>query len=171
MDRHLRGKAVLTIYGSAALILMDEVGRTSLDIDVAGPFSRADIADVKRAAEKVGLRVNPEEDYPGDHIEWISLPRLCLSRPDSETAVVLWQGRKLTVKTVSPAHLIASKLIRYDEIDQTDIRFLCFQMKVSFPEIAEAVRALPPAFRDDAMVKENLCNLKTDMGLWRKRHT
>jgi hypothetical protein len=63
--------------------------------------------------------------------------------------------------------LIASKLIRYDELDQSDIQFLCAQQTVAWQRVAEAVRSLPPPFNEDAVVHENLANLQRDMALWR----
>lgn len=168
IDQCLRRKTVLVVYGSAAFILLDEIGRASLDIDVAGPYSRVEMGDLKSAAEKAGLPVNPSEDATCDHIEWIGPARLCLPHPHPMTEIVLWRGRKLTLKTVSPAQLVASKLIRYDEIDQSDIRFLCVQFRLRFSAVAAAAKTLPPAFRDDPVVKDNLKNLATDMKLWEK---
>jgi hypothetical protein len=73
------------------------------------------------------------------------------------------------VKTVGPARLIASKLIRYDTADQADIRFLMETTNVDMADIDRAVSELPDQFRDDPVVRENLENLKTDMGLWEKK--
>lgn len=56
MDAALASPAALYIYGSAALILLDEPGRTRLDIDVAGPYSRANQSEVRRVAEKIGCQ-------------------------------------------------------------------------------------------------------------------
>lgn len=166
IDHALAAPATLVVYGSAALILLDEPDRTSLDVDVAGPYSMVDFADFKRAATTARLPVNPEDDFRGDHIEWIGPLRLCLAPPTAESEVLLWQGNRLTVKTVAPAQLIASKLIRYDEIDRSDIQFLLAQSKVPFADIAAAVGGLPEAFRRDPLVRENLANLKTDVGVW-----
>lgn len=76
IDRALRGQATLYIYGSAACILLGEPDRTSLDVDVAGPYSVADQGDLREAAETVGLPINPADDYGGDHIEWVGPPSL-----------------------------------------------------------------------------------------------
>lgn len=54
LDRALRTPASLYIYGSAVGILLDEPGRISLDLDVAGPYSEADEADVRRAVAEAG---------------------------------------------------------------------------------------------------------------------
>lgn len=167
IDAGLLGKAELVVYGSAAFILLGEEERTSLEIDVAGPYSRANYADFQQAAKQAGLPVNPNDVPVGEHIEWVPALRLCLPPPTTATAQVLWQGRKLIVRTVAPPELIASKLIRYDELDQSDIQFLCAQQAVAWESVAEAVRALPPPFNEDTVVKENLANLQRDMTLWR----
>jgi len=93
-------------------ILLDEDERTSLDIDVAGPYSTINYHDFCMAAKKAGLEVNPEDNTTAEHIEWISALRLCLAPPETETEIVLWQGQNMVVKTVAPEDLVASKLIR-----------------------------------------------------------
>jgi hypothetical protein len=166
MDRALRAPSILYIYGSAACILLDEPDRTSLDVDVAGPYSTVDEGDFRQAAETAGLPVNPDEDYAGDHIEWIGPLRLCLQPPVEGKGLTLWQGTKLRVQTSAIADLIASKLIRYDEIDRSDIRYLLFQGHATFAEIEDAAARLPVSFSRDPLVRENLDNLRTDMVLW-----
>ncbi len=167
IDQALCAETTLFVFGAAALILLDEPDRTSLDIDVAAPYSTADFADLERAAAAAGLPINPGEHVPGEYLEWIGPLRLCLPAPDARTDLTLWRGKRLAVKTVSPAGLIASKLIRYDEIDQADILYLCAGGKVEYSAVESAAAALPPAFRDDPVVRENLRNLKADMELWR----
>ena len=39
LDRELSAPVTLYLYGSAVIILLDAPDRTSLDIDVAGPYS------------------------------------------------------------------------------------------------------------------------------------
>lgn len=46
----MKASATLHIYGSAAFMLLDEPERTSLDIDVAAPYSVVDEGDLRRAA-------------------------------------------------------------------------------------------------------------------------
>ncbi len=166
VDGRLTQPAELLIYGSGAYILLDEEARTSLDLDVAGPYSKLDYEEFRQVSRLAGLEVNPAEPGPNDHVEWISGARLCLAPPESAGTITLWQGRKLVVKTVAAADLVASKLIRYDPLDQSDVRYLISQMKLSHEEIAVAVGRLPPGFRSDALVHENLANLKEDMRLW-----
>ncbi len=166
MDRALKTPASLYIYGSAACILLDEPERTSLDIDVAGPYSRADEGAVRRAAERAGLPVNPEEDYRGDHIEWVGPLRLCLQPPVEGSEMTLWQGARLRIHTGSVADLVASKLIRYDDVDRSDIQYLLAQARTRFDQIREAADRLPAPFARDPLVRENLENLRTDMKMW-----
>ena len=166
IDAALREEAILYIYGSAAFILLDEPERTSLDIDVAAPYCRLDERAFRNAAAQAGLPVNPEPDTTGDHIEWISSLRLCLPKPSAKSDIVLWRGRHLTVITGAIPALIASKLIRYDAVDRSDVQYLLAQHPVVFKDVTAAVRALPPPFRRDAVVLENLGNLKKDMAIW-----
>ncbi len=166
LDGALETSAILHIYGSAACMLLDEPGRTSLDIDVAGPYSEADEADLRRAAAAAGLPVNPDEAYTGDHIEWIGPLRLCLQPPMKETTLTLWKGCRLCIRTGSLSDLISSKLIRYDETDRSDIQYLLAQGRVPFEQIAHAAARLPAPFDRDELVRENLENLKTDIVAW-----
>jgi hypothetical protein len=166
MDRALEKPATLYIYGSAACILLDEPDRTSLDIDVAGPYSQADEADVRQAAEAAGLPVNPGEEYGGDHIEWVGPLRLCLQPPVAGAEVTLWQGGKLRLQTGPVADLVASKLIRYDEIDRSDVQYLVTQSRTLFSDIEAAARRLPAPFARDPLVLDNLENLRSDMTMW-----
>jgi len=162
----LRHPATLHIYGSAACILLDEPDRTSLDIDVAGPYSQADEADVRRAAAAAGVPVNPGDAYSGDHIEWVGPIRLCLRPPVPGSEVMLWQGAQLRLQTGPVADLVASKLIRYDAIDRSDIQYLVTQNRTPFSDIETAARQLPPPFARDPLVTENLENLRADMAIW-----
>ncbi|MGD9781204.1 MAG: hypothetical protein AB7V14_03525 [Kiritimatiellia bacterium] len=166
VDERLTRPAELLIYGSAAFILLDEEARTSLDLDVAGPYSKLDFEEFRQASRSAGLDVNPVESYSGDHVEWISGVRLCLAPPELAGTMTLWQGRHLAVKTVAAADLVASKLIRYDPIDQSDVRYLVGQMRLGHADVAKAVDRLPAGFRDDVLVRENLKNLEEDMALW-----
>ena len=72
----------------------------------------------------------------------------------------------MTVKTVSAPDLVASKLIRYDAIDQSDVRYLISQMRLKYEDVAQAAERLPAGFRNDVLVRENLRNLQEDLKLW-----
>lgn len=167
IDVELDQPAMLYIYGSAVCILLDEPDRISLDIDVAAPYSDADYGAMAEAAERAGIPVNPAEDTSSNHIEWIQAMRLCLPKPSPGNEMILWQGRMLTIKSCSLPELVASKLIRYDEIDQGDIQYLCTQSKIKFSDVKDAVRRLPAPFNSDVVVLENLKNLQMDIKMWR----
>jgi len=166
IDCALRSQATLYIYGSAACMLLDEPERISLDLDVAGPYSSADQGDLRRAAEAAGLPVNPDTDYAGDHIEWVGPLRLCLRPPEKGEGITLWQGERLRIETGSIADLVASKLIRYDDLDRSDIQYLLSSSRLPFRAIAAAAARLPPPFADDVLVRQNLDHLQEDMAIW-----
>jgi hypothetical protein len=166
LDAALRNPAACCVFGSAACMLLGEEGRISLDVDVAASYSTVDETEFRAAAAHVGLPVNPPADFAGDHIEWIGPLRLCLANPQSAERVNLWQGSRLTIFTVGPADLVASKLIRYDPSDQADIQFLMVNGRLRFDDVVRAVERLPAAFRQDALVLENLANLKRDCQRW-----
>lgn len=166
LDTALTEPARLCIYGSGAVMLLGQEDRFSVDVDIAGPYSTVNEQALAVAARQVGLPVNPPEEYSGDHLEWIGPARLCLAAPAPDNAVPLWQGSRLTVFTLPPADLVASRLIRYDPTDLADIQFLSIQARLQFEDVAQAVNRLPQAFRADALVRENLENLRRDLQRW-----
>jgi hypothetical protein len=167
LDRELSSPMVLHLYGSAVVILLDAPDRTSIDIDVAGPYSGGDQGELEQASQRAGLPVNPDPSYPGEHLEWVGPLRLCLPPPQEDApGVTLWQGRKLTVRTGSVEDLVASKLIRYDEIDRADIQYLFAQFHFSWEVVSTSASRLPHPFSTDAVVLENLANLKSDLRMW-----
>ena len=48
------------------------------------------------------------------------------------------------------------------------VRSICFQYKLHFDQVRQAVAELPPLFRTDILVLENLEALRVDMHLWRQ---
>ena len=165
LDDKLTTNAEICLYGSGAFILLEQDDRTSLDIDIAAPYSNVNFKDFSNAAKHAGYEINPTITDK-EHIEWIIANRLCLAKPNPKTDIILWSGDKLIIKTVSVEDLVASKLIRYDEIDQADIRYLIEYMNISYIDIAEAAERLPKQFKSDIIVIDNLQNLKEDMMLW-----
>jgi hypothetical protein len=168
LDNEISAPMHLYLYGSAVVILLDAPDRTSLDIDVAGPYSSGNMAEFEQASRRAGLPVNPDPTFQGNHIEWVGPVRLCLPPPhDKREGLLLWQGEKVTVRSGSAEDLVASKLIRYDETDQADIQYLFAQFSFDWRSVAEAVRRLPHPFKNDSVVLDNLANLETDMRLWK----
>jgi hypothetical protein len=167
LDEAMNGPADLYLYGSAVVILLDAPDRTSLDIDVAGPYSVADQGELARASISAGLPINPDVSYTGNHLEWVGPLRLCLPPPKSDTpGMLLWQGKRLLVRTAAVPDLVASKLIRYDETDRSDIQYLFAQFHFDWESVCQSVARLPHPFSNDVLVLENLNYLKSDMQLW-----
>jgi hypothetical protein len=169
IDAALSSETVLYVYGSAVCILLDAPGRTSLDFDVAAPYSRADESELRRAVDAAGLLFNPETDEQGDFMEWIGPLRLCLPAPREERSMVLWHGKNLTITTGTVEDIVASRLVRFDSADQADIHFLHAQRGFALESVADAVRRLPAPFNADPVIRDNLGNLEKDMQLWRVR--
>lgn len=168
LDRELSAPVTLYLYGSAVIILLDAPDRTSLDIDVAGPYSSGDMSEIARASLRAGLPVNPDPSYRGSHLEWVGPLRLCLPPPNEDgRGLVLWQGNHVTVRSGRVEDLVASKLIRYDETDRADIQYLYAQFSFEWGAVREAVARLPEPFKTDTMLLGNLSNLETDMRLWK----
>jgi endonuclease/exonuclease/phosphatase (EEP) superfamily protein YafD len=138
-----------------------------LDIDVAGPYSTVDQAELAEASPRAGLPLNPDPLSQENHLEWVGPLRLCLPPPQAGIpGLKLWQGRRLTLVTGSVPDLVASKLIRYDETDQGDIQFLYTQFRFEWLAVQQSVARLPQPFSTHTLVLENLENLKADMAAW-----
>ena len=157
----------LFVFGGSAIGLLGAKIRTTIDIDIAAPYSRVKFDEFKAASAKLGFPVNPEPSYQGAYIEWVGPARLSLPNP-IEDAQILFQGLNLTVKTGTFADLIASKLVRYNVKDMQDVQFLVSEGRVKYENIVAATERLSPVFRDDPLLKENLENVKTDMEIWRE---
>ena len=167
LDGLVASGTILYIYGGAAVAALGANIRTTMDIDVAEPYSRFDRTTFPAASAEAGLPVNPSDDYDAAFLELVGAFRLCVPAPtDEKPGQIVFKGVNLTVRTGSVADLIASKLIRYDEQDQQDVQFLLGNGRATMDEIRESVGRLPPTFRDDPLVRDNLDNLETDMKIW-----
>ena len=168
LDELVPAETVLYLYGGAAVIMYGATIRTTLDIDIAAPYSRINPARFAEWSAMAGIPVNPPVLNDGISVEFVQANRLSLPVPRNEAndSVAVFTGRNLTVLAASPADIIASKLVRYNEHDQQDAQYLIVAGRVSYAAICEAVSRLPPLFREDELVRENLENLKSDMEIW-----
>ena len=167
LDALVAPGTVLFVYGGAAVALLGSGIRTTMDVDVAEPYSHFDRTAFAAASAQAGLPVNPGTDHEAAFLELVGALRLCVPEPTAENpGLELFRGANLTVRTGSAADLIASKLVRYDEQDQQDIQFLLKAGAVRLSAVRESVERLPTAFREDALVLENLGNLERDMKIW-----
>lgn len=168
LDGEVSSPLLLYLYGSAVIILLDAPDRTSLDIDVAGPYSAGNRAEFEQASQRAGLPVNPDPAFPGNHVEWVGPLRLCLPPPhENREGLVLWQGAKVTVCSGCVEDLVASKLVRYDATDRADVQYLFAQFSFEWSSVREATERLPHPFKTDPVVLDNLINLEADMRMWK----
>lgn len=168
LDPLVKPGTELFIIGGAAIALLGAKIRTTVDVDVAAPYSRVDMSNFRDASASAGLPVNPAPGYQGAYVEYVEPLMLTLPSPaEGESAVILFRGFNLTVKTGTPADLIASKLFRYSEKDAGDIRFLMESAGVSLDDVRKSVERLPSRFRNDVLVRDNLANLESDCVIWR----
>ena len=167
LDALVAPGTVLYVYGGAAVALLGSGIRTTMDVDVAEPYSHFDRKAFAAASAQAGLPVNPGADYDAAFLELVGALRLCVPEPTADKpGLEIFKGANLMVRTGSAADLIASKLVRYDEQDQQDIQFLLKAGAVALAAVRESVSRLPAAFREDALVRENLENLERDMKMW-----
>lgn len=168
LDPLVRPGTVLFVIGGSAIAQLGAKIRVTADIDVALPYSKIEMSEFVEASSKAGLPVNPAFGYQGAYIELVKPLMLTLPKPASETDCIdLFQGVNLTVRTSSPADLVASKLYRYSDQDQEDIQFLMGAGGVTLEAVRESVSRLPVRFRDDVLVRENLSNLESDVRVWK----
>ena len=80
LDALVSSGTVLYIYGGAAVAVLGSRIRTTMDIDVAEPYSRIDRAEFTVASAKAGLPVNPDADYDSAFREVASGARASRSR-------------------------------------------------------------------------------------------
>jgi hypothetical protein len=168
LDELVNPGTVLFIIGGSAIALLGAKIRVTADIDVALPYSKIDIAAFIKASIMAGIPVDPGFGYQGAYIEMVRPMMLTLPTPVEGQEIVLFPGKNLTVKTCSAADLAASKLYRCGDQDREDIQFLVQVCGVTFEQVEESVSRLPPRFRDDVLVRDNLENLRMDMAMWRE---
>jgi hypothetical protein len=146
----------LCLIGSAACLFGGMDGRTSHDLGIWRPASDYDRAELKRAAEAVGLAFDPKTGLePGR-------PYLQLIEPGPtelgvfQPVLVDRMGR-LEIYRPPIENLIAAKLIRGEAKDLGDIRFLTSRHRPDFTKIREIVAQFSARGREQA--SENLVYL------------
>lgn len=169
LDGLVKPGTELFMIGGSAVVLLGANIRTTADVDIALPYSKFDMAGFAEASAQAGLPVNPSFGYQGAYVELVKPLMLTLPRPKNDgSEQILFRGANLVVKTGSGAELVASKLYRYSEQDQEDIRFLMSRGNVTMSAVREAVLRLPERFREDVLVRDNLANLENDAAMWGK---
>ncbi|MBO6166950.1 MAG: hypothetical protein J6P13_01200 [Kiritimatiellae bacterium] len=168
LDRLVAPGTELFVFGGASIALLGSKIRTTVDVDVAAPYSRVDMVSFKEASKLAGLPVNPGMGYQGAYLEFVEERMLALPVQKRDEATVLFRGLNLTVITASESDLVASKLVRYNDKDRSDVQFLAGLGKVSPEDVKASVARMSPRLRSDVLVAENLSNLETDFMLWKE---
>ncbi len=151
----------LCLIGSAACLLGGMEGRTSADLDIWRPASEYDRAELRTAAEKVGLLFDPKTTLePGQ--PYLQIVEPGLTQLGTFTPVLVDRFGRLEIFRPPIENLIAAKLIRADPKDLSDIRFLIAQHRPEFDRIREVIASLPAEAR--ARAQENLVYLEVLAG-------
>ena len=169
LDALVSPGTVLYVFGGGAVALLGAAIRTTIDIDIAAPYSKVAESEFRAASEKAGLPVNPGLGYQGAYVEFV--PPLTLAMPRARTPddeIVLFSGLNLTVKTGSVADLIASKLIRYNDKDRSDVQYLADLGGIVMDDVVASVERLPERIKRDVVLRANLENLSVDLSLWKE---
>ena len=152
----------------AALLALGFEGRTTVDIDVL-PGSTFLDADLRQACEAAGLAWNPadKDSPPGDYLEVVPEETLVLPvpSPDGHPYNTVFRGQRLLVRTPPAADLAIGKLKRLDPEDLADIQYLVRRFGLDPAALREAFSRLPPRFRADPVLVDNLRYVVED--LWR----
>jgi hypothetical protein len=138
--------------------------RVTLDIDVL-PTSHFVETDLRRACAAAELGFNPsnKEFTEQDYIEVAPEETLILPFPDPERSYnTVFRGQRLTVKTPPAADLVIGKLKRLDPDDLSDIAFLIDRFRLAGTDLDDAFERLPPRFKADPVVQDNLRFIKED---------
>lgn len=144
-------KADLTITGGGSVMYMGLEGRTTMDIDIVRKSSQFDEGALKTAVVDAGLMWNPtsdgepespfvqiiEEDNP---IALLGRYRSTIDLPDAP------QLSNISLKSIPPENIVASKLDRMNLKDEKDIRFLVDKYpEMSTSQIKTAIESFPVA--------------------------
>ena len=146
----------LCLIGSAACLFGGMEGRTSSDLDVWKPASDYDRAELKSAAEKVGLLFDPKSTLePGK--PYLQLVEPGLTQLGEFEPVTVDRIGRLQIVRPPVENLVAAKLLRAEPKDLGDIRFLLSRHRPDTQRIRRIVAHFTGPARDRTM--ENLVYL------------
>lgn len=146
----------LCLIGSSACLFAGMDARTSRDLDIWRPLSDYDRKELREAAEAAGVLFDPRSALDPDR------PYLQIVDPgvveigDFEPIRIDRIGRLILLRP-PVENLIASKLIRGDSRDVSDILFLVNHFNPDLEEVRKIVLGFSSSNRDKAV--ENLVYL------------
>lgn len=166
IDKNLQEEVVLVAIGSTATIMLDQPKRTTNDIDIWLPASKINnIFNFIKICELIGVKViMPTEDY--DFEEDIKQPYIQLISDESSIVVefgqydrnkliTLYKGNMLTVLSLPPENIIASKLIRCKTTDINDCIFLIKKFRITPEQIKNVTKTFKDK-TDSEIAEENI---------------
>ena len=113
----------LCLIGSAACLFGGMEGRTSMDLNIWKPASDYDRLELQAAAEKAGVLFDPKTTLDPDK-PYLQMIEPGLTQLGSFRPVLLDRLGRLYLYRPPAENLVAAKLIRAEQKDLGDIRFL-----------------------------------------------
>ena len=155
--QHLKNPVSLCIIGSGPGILGGQPDRLSIDIDVWNKASNFAYADLRQACEKAGLLFDPKDEIQPDkpYIQIVDAGIVQVGK-FSEKTPVLKEGL-LVVERPPMENIVASKLLRMNETDLTDVGFLVARYGIKKSQVEKVIASFPAEQRETA--RENLVYL------------
>lgn len=147
----------LCLIGSAACLFGGMEGRTSSDLDIWKPASDYDRRELKAAAEKAGLLFDPKQTLDPDR-PYLQLIEPGLTQLGAFEPVLIERIGRLHLFRPPVENLIAAKLIRAEQKDLGDIRFLLSRYRPDLPRVRRIIAKFSAPGR--ARAKENLVYLQ-----------
>lgn len=146
----------LCLIGSAACLFGGMDGRTSGDLDVWKPASDYDRAELRAAAERVGLLFDPKTSLVPDK-PYLQLVEPGLTQLGEFEPVPVDRIGRLHIVRPPVENLVAAKLLRSEPKDLSDIRFLMTRHRPDVQRIRDIISGFSKPAREHAL--ENLVYL------------
>lgn len=147
----------ICLIGSAACLFGGMDGRTSRDLDIWEPASNYDTAELRKAAESAELLFNPNS-FSEPSVPYLQIVEPGLVQIGDFIPVRLMRMGRLHLTKPPIENLIAAKLIRCEEKDLADIRYLISQYVPNLEAVSGIISTFPQAAREKAT--ENLVYLE-----------
>ena len=146
----------LCLIGSAACIFAGMEARTSRDLDVWRVMSDYDRAELRQAAEAVGLLFDPKSTLDPDR-PYLQIVEQGIVELGEFTPVLIERLGRLHLLRPPVENLIASKLLRADPRDIADVIFLQSHYQAEIAKVRTIIATFPTEKR--RVAEENLLYL------------
>jgi len=147
----------LCLIGSAACLFEGMEGRASRGLDIWKPASDYDRSELKAAAQKAGLLFDPKTSLDPES-PYLQLVEPGLTQLGAFEPVLLDRIGRLHLYRPPIENLVAAKLIRAEDKDLSDIRFLISRHRPDLQRVRKIVSGFERRAREKA--RENLVYLE-----------